>query len=226
MLVYYSNMDQYSKQINSVLGISLSDKQIEQFLLFETLLIEWNQKFNLTAIRSSEEIQRKHFLDSLYCALAWKNMNPPRSCIDIGTGAGFPGIVLSILFPLMEITLVESTQKKVTFCQYVIQQLELKNCVAIQARAEELSRNSQYISSYDCVVSRAVATLPKLVTYMLPFAKKNGLIVAMKGINVEQEMLNIDVMLKKEHGKIINIIGYVLPQEQEERKLVIIQKMI
>lgn len=224
MLVYYSNMEEFRKQVEMFVGIRLSDEQVLQFQRYEQELCEWNQRINLTAIKTSEEIRRKHFLDSLFCTLAWKDRELPKRCIDIGTGAGFPGIPLHIVFPHIHMTLVESIHKKALFCEHIIKKLNLTHIDVLSERAEVLGTKSQYVSSYDCVVARAVASLSLVMTYALPLVTKDGVVVAMKGNHIEEEMKGINEILKKNRAIINNIIPYVLPHEQDARNLVLLSK--
>ena len=135
--------------------------------------MEWNQKFNLTAIRDVESIRTKHFLDSFSCVLAWK-ANPPLRLVDVGTGAGFPGIPLKIIYPAMQLTLVESVGKKAKFCQHIVDVLGLENVNVIHSRAEDLGQKAGHRESYDWAVARAVANLNVLSEYLLPLVKSAG----------------------------------------------------
>jgi len=140
---------------------------------FENELLAWNQSFNLTAIRDSAGIRTKHFLDSFSCVLAWKDSTPVR-LIDVGTGAGFPGIPLKILYPSMQLTLVESVGKKAAFCRHAVEVLKLENVDVITGRAEELGQLPAQRERYDWAVARAVAALPVLAEYLLPLARVGG----------------------------------------------------
>jgi 16S rRNA (guanine527-N7)-methyltransferase len=146
-------------------NIHLNGNQVIALSNYEHQLMDWNQKFNLTAIRDSESIRVKHFLDSLSCVLAWRE-KPPLSLIDIGTGAGFPGIPLKIIYPAMKLTLVESVGKKVNFCEHIVATLELQNVQVINARAEEVGHDPAHREKYDCAVARAVARLNILAEYL------------------------------------------------------------
>ena len=142
--------------------------------------LDWNQKFNLTAIRDVESIRTKHFLDSFSCVQAWK-ANPPLRLVDVGTGAGFPGLPLKIIYPNMHVTLVESVGKKAMFCQHIVSKLGLEGVEVINARAEEVGQNPAHRESYDWGVARAVANLNILSEYLLPLVKVGGTILAQKG---------------------------------------------
>src|SRR6266545_6267170 len=146
-------------------NIHVTARQMMCFVTYEKELIEWNSKFNLTAIRDSESIRTKHFLDSLSCVLAWKG-TPPNRLIDVGTGAGFPGIPLKILYPNLKLTLVESVGKKAMFCQHIVRVLGLEQVEVIQSRAEDLGQDASHREKYDCAVARAVASLNVLSEYL------------------------------------------------------------
>src|SRR5690349_2059350 len=148
-------------------NVHLTGRQAAAFAMYEKELIEWNSKFNLTAIRDSESIRTKHFLDSLSCVLAWRT-NPPNRLIDIGTGAGFPGIPLKILYPNLKLTHTESVGKKANFYQHIVSKLGLDNVIVIQARAEELGQDADHREKYDWAVARAVANHNVLSEYLIP----------------------------------------------------------
>src|SRR5512138_1263552 len=141
-------MEKLARDAQALFNVHITGRQLMALVTYEKELIEWNQKFNLTAIRDSESIRTKHFLDSFSCILAWKS-NPPGRLIDVGTGAGFPGIPLKILYPNLKLTLVESVGKKVTFCQHIVNALGLEHVDVIQARAEELGQSPSHREKYD-----------------------------------------------------------------------------
>src|SRR5512141_1095966 len=163
-------MEKLFQDAAALFNVHLTGRQAACFVTYEKELLEWNSKFNLTAIRDSESIRTKHFLDSLSCALAWKS-NPPGRLIDVGTGAGFPGIPLKILYPNLKLTLVESVGKKVMFCQHIVHVLGLEHVDVIQVRAEELGQNINHREKYDWAVARAVAHLHVLSEYLLPLVR-------------------------------------------------------
>ena len=148
------------------------------FITYEKELIEWNSRFNLTAIRDSESIRTKHFLDSLSCILAWK-ASPPAHLIDVGTGAGFPGIPLKILYPSLKLTLVESVSKKAAFCRHIVELLRLEQVDVIHSRAEDLGQDPSHRETYDWAVARAVANLNVLSEYLIPLVKVGGTALAL-----------------------------------------------
>lgn len=194
------------------------------FKIYEEALLEWNQKFNLTAIRDPEGIRTKHFLDSLTCMLAWRD-RPPGRLIDIGTGAGFPGIPLKIMMPNMHLTLVESVGKKLDFCCHVVKLLGLENVKCVQARAEELGLSRDYREKYDWAVARAVANLPVLAEYLLPLVKVGGGMLAQKGETGPAEAHKAERAIHVLGGRIKQLIPVLLPGVTEERFLVVIDKI-
>ena len=174
------------------LNIELTDDQLQQFRLYYDLLIEKNKVMNLTAITDLEDVITKHFLDSI--ALGFlnpdlKNVDAGYSVLDLGTGAGFPGIPLKIAFPHLHVTLMDSLNKRVKFLHSVIEELGLSNINAIHGRAEELARNKEYRESFDLCVSRAVANLSTLSEYCIPFIKVGGQFISYKASEIEDEVL-------------------------------------
>jgi len=160
------------------LGLRLSDKQLAAFQVYYEELVAWNQKFNLTAITEYEQVQVRHFLDSLSCLLVEEVRRtlarPDARAIDIGTGAGFPGIPLKLVCPGLHLTLLEATGKKVTFLEHMVERLGLQRVTTVHARAEELAHEPAQREAYDLALARAVADLPALVEYALPFCKPGG----------------------------------------------------
>ena len=169
------------------LNIELTQKQTDQFYKYMQLLIEWNEKINLTAITKPEEIIQKHFIDS---ATIIKNLKNTKTLIDIGTGAGFPGIPIKIIKPEIEIVLLDSLNKRIKFLEEIIKKLELKNIKAIHSRAEEIGKNKEYRESFDTVVSRAVANMTTLSEYTIPLVKIGGKAIYMKSSEIEEELEN------------------------------------
>src|SRR5689334_132312 len=166
-------MDKLAHDAQTLFNIHLSGRQITALTSYEKELLEWNQKFNLTAIRDSESIRTKHFLDSFSCVLAWKG-SPPNQLIDVGSGAGFPGIPLKILYPNLKLTLVESVGKKAMFCQHIVRVLGLEQVEVIQSRAEDLGQKSEHRERYEWAVARAVANLNVLGEYWIPLVRVGG----------------------------------------------------
>ena len=171
----------------SELSIELNDKQVEQFIKFYELLVEWNKVMNLTGITEWDEVLEKHFLDSISLIRAI-DLNQELTVMDMGTGAGFPGIPLKIAFPNLKVTLADSLNKRVLFLQEVIDALKLEGIEAIHGRAEDLARDKTYREQYDLSVSRAVANLSTLSEYCLPFVKLGGQFISYKSGEVEEEV--------------------------------------
>ena len=156
-------MEKLLKEIQNLTGLKLSARQAAAFQRYELLLMEWNARFNLTAVRDVEGVRTKHFLDSLTCMQAWRE-TPPGKLIDVGTGAGFPGIPLKIVLPAMQLTLVESVGKKADFCRLVVRELDLEKVQVVQARAEDLGQQKAHREQYDWAVARAVVGKSSLMS--------------------------------------------------------------
>ena len=217
-------MEDLSNQARQLFGIHLSERQMVAFATFERELLEWNSKFNLTAIRDAEGIRSKHFLDSLACSLAWKDA-PPAKLIDIGTGAGFPGIPLKIIYPSMHLTLVESVGKKANFCRHLIDVLNLNSTEVLTTRAEEVGQMIGYREAYDWAVARAVADLPVLAEYLLPLVRIGGGMLAQKGRNAPAEVQNARHAFQVLGGSLRQLLPVTIPHVSEERYLVIVDKL-
>ena len=210
----------------SKMGIRLHEDHLIMFQDYLLLLLEWNQKFNLTAIREPDEILVQHFLDSISVILAYSDgMETPSSILDMGSGAGFPGIPLKILYPQAKITLVDSVQKKVGFLNEVIRQLGLVEAVAIHARAEDLARDRSHRERYDLVVSRAVAEYRVLAEYCLPFVKKGGYFIAHKGPGAADELEKAQKALGLLGGKLVEKKRMEIPFSDKTHKLVVVKKV-
>jgi len=217
-------MEKFTTDVLNITGIRLSPGQIKLFTKYESELLIWNEKFNLTAIRDPEGIRTKHFLDSLSLLSELKPPAPLR-LIDIGTGAGFPGIPLKILLPAMNLTLVESVGKKATFCRHIADTLQLENVEVITARAEDLGQNPVYREKYDWAVARAVASMPVLAEYLLPLVRVGGAILAQKGESAHAEVQSAEKAVRILGGNLRKITSVVLPGIAEERFLVIMDKI-
>ncbi|HRQ22940.1 MAG TPA: 16S rRNA (guanine(527)-N(7))-methyltransferase RsmG, partial [Anaerolineales bacterium] len=217
-------MDELIHEARELFNVHLTARQVMALINYERELVEWNQKFNLTAIRDVESIRVKHFLDSYSCVLAWKG-NPPLRLVDIGTGAGFPGIPLKIVYPTMHITLVESVGKKAMFCQHIVSKLGLENVDVIQARAETLGQNPAHRETYDYAVARAVANLNILGEYLLPFVKVGGTMLAQKGESGPAEAQSAEKSMKLLGGKLKQIIPVHLPGVPDDRYLILVDKV-
>lgn len=201
-------------------GIVLSSKQIEQFQRYFSILIEWNQKMNLTAITNIEEVYLKHFYDSITIAFDYSFSN--QSIVDIGAGAGFPSIPLKIIYPELSVTIVDSLTKRITFLQHLFQELELPNCYAISARAEEYAINHR--EQYDVVMARAVARLNILDELCLPLVKVNGYFLSLKGKKAKEEITEANNGIIKLGGKIEKEISFTLSNKEDHRSNILIKK--
>lgn len=202
------------------LNITITPLQLEQLDIYYNLLIEENKKYNLTAITKKEDVYLKHFYDSLTLNKIITLSN--QYICDIGTGAGFPGIVLKIVFPDLKVTLLDSTEKKCKFLKLIISKLNLNNIDVINERAEIYSKTTR--EKYDIVTSRAVAPLKHLLEYSIPLVKVNGYYIAMKG-DISKEMTGIDIYEKKLNIKEIKRLSFKLPKENSLRTLIKYQKL-
>lgn len=216
-IVFKKKMNELLSEIN----IEINENKIDMFYLYMQELLEWNKKINLTAIEDENEIILKHFIDSLTVQKYIKNA---QSIIDIGTGAGFPGIPLAIVNEKSNIVLLDSLNKRINFLNNVIQKLELSNVKAIHGRAEDLAKIVQHREKYDIVISRAVAPFNVLLEYMLPFNKVNSYTIAMKGSNIEEVDISNNA-LKKLGGKIEKIEKINLPNTDIKRNIIIVRKI-
>lgn len=217
-LEFSEKMKQYANEI----GIQLQDKQIEKFYYYMELLIEWNDKINLTAITKPEEITTKHFIDSITIA---KHIDKNASLVDVGTGAGFPGIPLKIIREDVDIILLDSLNKRINFLKEVINKLELKKIQAIHSRVEEFGKNKNERESFDYATSRAVANLATLSEYLLPLVKQNGYAISMKGPNIKEEIEQSKKAISVLGGNIEEICQFQLPQSNIERNVILIRKV-
>lgn len=204
------------------INININDEQAQKYYNYMNLLIEWNEKINLTAITNPDEIIIKHFIDSITID---KYIEKNNKIIDVGTGAGFPGIPLSILRDDLDITLMDSLNKRIKFLDEVRELNHLNNISTIHGRAEELGKNKNFREKYDIATSRAVAPLNVLLEYMLPFVKVGGYCICMKGSNVEEEIANSKNALSKLKGKIEKIETFKLPDTEYGRNIIIIKKI-
>lgn len=205
------------------LGIELNEEQKRSFIEYKRLLKEWNEKINITAITEDEDIDIKHFLDSLTPYIT-NLFNGNKRIIDVGTGGGFPGLPLKILNPQLQITLLDSLNKRIVFLNEVINSLKLNDIEAIHGRAEELGKNAKYREKYDIAISRAVASLNTLSEYCMPFVKVGGYFISMKGPDVDDELKEADKGIKVLGGKIIKKEIVNLPKSDIVHSLIIIEK--
>ena len=216
-------MKSIQEETQDLIGITLSAHQLSQLGVYQQELKEWNDRFNLTAIHDPEKIQIKHFLDSFSSYLVLRNTSLA-SLIDIGTGAGFPGIPLKILLPDTEIVLVDSINKKTEFCQHIIDCLELKGIQVIQDRVERLARDALFRERFDWAVARAVAQLATLSEYMLPFVKIGGRMLAMKGDQGPIEAHQAQNAFRLLGGELSSMLKITLPGVTEDRYLITVEK--
>lgn len=206
------------------LDIQITEQMKEQFAIYYDILCEWNEIMNLTAITQFDEVVEKHFLDSLALG-AYLKMKGNLKLIDIGTGAGFPGIPLKIVYPQLHVLLVDSLNKRVRFLNEVIQRLNLSNIFAVHGRAEELARKNEYREQYDLCVSRAVAHLASLSEYCLPFVKTGGVFAAYKSSDIADEVEQSKKAIQILGGKLKSVEMFQLPETAYNRSFVMIDKV-
>ena len=219
-------MDDFNRRLREAaeqIDIAVSEDQAKQFFEYYRLLVEWNEKINLTSITAMDEVISKHFIDSATFLLAL-SPKPGSKLLDLGTGAGFPGLPLKIIRPDFNVFLVDSLRKRVDFLRLVIESLKLDKVEAIHARAEELGKQKGFRESFDLVTSRAVAKLSILAEYCLPFCKVGGHFIALKGPNIKEEIEASKKALAVLGGELTEIKELLLPVTGEKRNLLIIHK--
>lgn len=209
-----------SKELN----IEITDYQIDQLLKYKDILLEWNQKMNLTAIEEEQEVMIKHFLDSLSC-IQTKYLKPEGSMIDVGTGAGFPGVPLKIALPNINLTLLDSLKKRINFLEEVCNETNLSNVEFVHGRAEDFGQDKNLREKYDYAVSRAVAALNVLVEYCLPFVKVGGYFICQKGPGLIDELPEAKKAIKVLGGEVVDQITVTLPFSDITHYILVIKKI-
>ncbi len=206
--------------LKNKVGKEITDRQAEQLHMYFEMLVEKNKVMNLTGITEFKEVVEKHFYDSMI-----PNLKPDASLIDVGTGAGFPGLPLKILYPDMKVTLMDSLNKRILFLEEVIHALGLKKIEVIHSRAEELGKNPKYREQFEYSVSRAVANLATLSEYCVPFVKKGGCFISYKSGKVQEELESAEKAIGILGGKVQKVEYFELPDSKAERSLVYIEKV-
>nr|MBC7244939.1 16S rRNA (guanine(527)-N(7))-methyltransferase RsmG [Chloroflexota bacterium] len=223
-------------------GLCLTAEHLRAFQIYYQELCVWNRRFNLTAVTGYEEVQLKHFLDSLTCLLAFPTQGTvytggipdvvplsmaetPLLCIDVGTGAGFPGLPLKIMRPTVHMTLLDSSRKKILFLEHLVKRLGLTTVELLWARAEEAGRDALHRERYDIVLARAVADMVVLVEYCLPLCRKGGYLIAQKGAEIEAELKAAEEATRLLGGKLREVKALQLPGLREPRSLVLVEKV-
>lgn len=219
-----SEMRDLAENAWELIGLRLTREQLQALAIFERELIDWNSRFNLTAIDDPLKIHTKHFLDSLTCLLAMRG-TPMGRVVDVGTGAGFPGIPLKITCPKIQLTLIESVGKKANFCRHIINILNLQGVEVVQDRAEIAGLQPNHREQYDWAVARAVAAMPTLAEYLLPLVRVGGKALAMKGDTAPAEAQTAERAIHVMGGRLAQLIPVNLPGVEEQRFLVIIDKI-
>ncbi|MHC0039371.1 16S rRNA (guanine(527)-N(7))-methyltransferase RsmG [Pseudoneobacillus sp. C159] len=215
-------VDQFEKALAEK-GINLSPFQLQQYEQYYQLLVEWNEKMNLTAITEKNEVYLKHFFDSITAGFYFDFTNQKTVC-DVGAGAGFPSIPLKIAFPSIHVTIVDSLNKRITFLEHLAKELKLENVRFIHDRAETFGQNKNYREQFDVVTARAVARLSVLSELCLPLVKKGGTFVAMKAASAKEEIQAAEKAIHTLGGKLVRQEQFVLPIEHSDRTIIFIQK--
>lgn len=230
-------MEALTNGARALLNLELTPAQVSAFQLYSDELRAWNEKFNLTAITQPQDIQVKHFLDSLTVLKVmeggrrpfdWRSGadgGQPLRVIDVGAGAGFPGLPLKIVCPQIQLTLVEATGKKASFCEHLVQALKLSAVTVVNARAEEVGQRPEHRERYDWALARAVAEMPTLAEYLLPLVRRGGRVLAQKGQGAPAETYSASRAIQKLGGELEQILEVELPGIAEPRYLVVLKKI-
>ena len=219
------DFDEFSNKLKNTgikIGIEINDEETRKFYKYMELLLEWNNKMNLTAITDPNDIILKHFIDSV---IIEKYLEQDNKLIDVGTGAGFPGVPISIIRNDLQITLMDSLNKRIKFLDEDVEKNKLINVDTVHSRAEELARDKDFREKFDVATSRAVASLNVLLEYMIPFIKVGGYCICMKGTNIDEEVNNAQKALDLLKCKIEKIDKFVLPGSDYGRSIIIVKKI-
>lgn len=225
-----NSKEEYLISLTKKLNINLSKEQVEAFIKYYELLVEWNEKINLTAITQYEEVCLKHFVDSMSIVNAFSSYDEAleffsgKKLIDVGTGAGFPGVCLKFLFPELNITLMDSLDKRIKFLNEVIKELSLDKIETVHARVEEFAKKSEFREQFDFATARAVASLPVLSEYCLPFVKLGGEFIAYKSEKADEEVSLSQHAFSVLGGKLKKNVSFVLPETDYKRAIIVINK--
>jgi len=217
------NVDQFQSMLAEK-GITLSPIQLEQYNQYYETLVEWNEKMNLTAITEREAVYLKHFFDSISAAFYFDFTKPLKIC-DVGAGAGFPSIPIKIAFPNINITIVDSLNKRIHFLEHLAKELKLENVRFIHDRAETFGKNPQHREQYDVVMARAVARMSVLTELCLPLVKIGGTFIAMKAQSADEELQAGKKAITVMGGKVEQTHSFLLPIEESERKILLVKKV-
>lgn len=207
------------------MNVDLTENMLEQFMIYKDMLLDWNEKINLTSITDEKEVMLKHFADCI-SLVSYCDFSSGKKVIDVGTGAGFPGVPVKIVAPEIEVTLLDSLNKRINFLEELIEELQLSNVECVHSRAEDGGKNPDYREQFDYCVARAVANLEVLAEYTLPFVKVGGKLIALKARDAENEINEAREMVSKLGGEVTEIIHVNIPFTDLEHKLVVVEKIM